>query len=226
MDREAEDLPSQGYHTGTAEAACAETQRTYDAIAARYAEFNARLPEGLAEASGRFLSMVTPGGRVLDAGCGHGRDMCWLEASGRPVTGMDLSWGMLQQARLVSVHLQQMDMRNLGYRDGSFAGIWCCASLVHLDRDQAPAALGELHRVLAPGGVLFLSVQPGEGVKWEECPYASGSRWYTRYSQEEMAALLTRSRFTIEHTGATDGKLRPWLLFYARRQASRPQEQA
>ena len=48
-----------------------------------------------------------------------------------------------------------MEMRSLGLTSGTFTGVWCCASLLHLPKGQAPLAVVEMRRVLAPHGVLF-----------------------------------------------------------------------
>ncbi len=57
-------------------------QMTAERIAADYAVINAAMPPPLAELATRFLARLSPDARVLDVGCGAGRDMAWIEAQG------------------------------------------------------------------------------------------------------------------------------------------------
>lgn len=191
-------------------------QAAYDRIAAKYGAKNAAMPEALSAAGCRFLELLAPRPRILDDGCGAGRDMAWLESRGAMVVGVELSNLMLALAKSAARGpLLQMDMRSLGLRSGSFAGVWCCASLLHLPKRQAPVALAEMRRVLVPHGVLFLSVQEGTGEGWEEGPYPGVKRFFARYSHEELATLLTQSDFRVIQACTNEGGLRFWLQFFA-----------
>jgi SAM-dependent methyltransferase len=197
------------------------TQAAYDPIATQYAARNATMPEALIAAGRRFMELLAPWPPILDAGCGAGRDMAWLERHGAAVVGVDLSQRMLASAwSAARGPLLQTDMRCLGLRAASFAGVWCCASLLHLAKRQAPLALAELRRVLAPHGVLFLSVQEGTGEHWEEGSYPGVPRLFARYSAAEMAALLEQSDFRIIGSSGNEGGLRRWRQFFAAAGAS------
>ena len=193
-----------------------QTRAAYDQIAARYAQANAAMPTELEVAAARFCQLVGPGAWVLDLGCGAGRDMAWLERLGLNVIGVDYSSGMLAQA-LVQTNgpLLLMDLRHLGLRDLQFQGVWCCASLLHLPKSEVPQTLAEMRRVLAPGGVLFLSVQRGVGEVWERCTYADAERFFSRYEQSEMAALLSECGFTTTQSTSNSGSTRLWLQYFA-----------
>jgi ubiquinone/menaquinone biosynthesis C-methylase UbiE len=171
----------------------------YDTIAAEYAERTGRmLPEHL-ELGRDFLAPVPPPARLLEVGCGAGRDMAWFESQGANVVGVDLSPGMLRQARgRVRGELLEMDMLGLGFPDGSFEGVWCMATLLHLPKADAPRALGEMRRVLAPGGALALSLQRGEGEMWETVAYGHRvERFFARYSADEAERLLGAAGFGV-----------------------------
>lgn len=193
-----------------------QTRTAYDQIAARYAQVNAAMPTELATAAARFRQLVGPEARILDLGCGAGRDTAWLQCLNLNVIGVDYSSGMLAHA-LVQADgpLLLMDMRHLGLRGRQFQGVWCCASLLHLPKSEARYALAEMRRVLVPGGVLFLSVQQGVGEVWERCSYADAERFFSRYEQGEMAVLLSRCGFTTIENSANQGSARLWLQFFA-----------
>jgi len=96
--------------------------------------------------------------RLLDAGCGDGRALELLRSRSSGAVGVDISWNALQAAqrsaptgRWVCAALD----RDLPFADGSFDVVLCCEVIEHLL--DVPAALRALHRVLRPGGLLFLS---------------------------------------------------------------------
>jgi len=100
------------------------------------------------------------GRRILDAGCGSGPLSAALRDRGAIVTGIDKSTGMLEQARRRLGDDADLQVAELGsplpFPDDTFDDI--TASLVlHYLRDWGPA-LGELRRVLKPGGRLIVSV--------------------------------------------------------------------
>lgn len=100
------------------------------------------------------------GRRILDAGCGSGALCAALRDRGAVVTGIDASAGMLALARRrlgedVDLHVVDLNDR-LPFADAAFDDV--VASLVlHYLEDWGPT-LGELRRVLRPGGRLIASV--------------------------------------------------------------------
>ncbi len=190
----------------------------YNQVAAAYAVKNAALPAELIDYGQRFLARLGGPGRVLDVGCGAGRDMAWMEAQGVAVTGVDLSEGMLAQARrLVRGPLVQSDMRRLPFAAGRFAGLWVAASLLHLAKAEVPGALGELRRILGPAGLLMLDLQEGVGEGWERSPYGPVDRLFARYSAAEVTQLLAQAGFRVLEQSRTPGETRTWLQFLAQK---------
>jgi len=121
--------------------------------------------------------------RVLDFGCGHGMAANIFARRGARVTGLDLSWGYLSEARqrakanAVEIHLVQANGERLPFADGSFDRIWGNAILHHLD---LRAAGDELFRVLAPGGTAVFAEPWGENplLNWarRRLPYPGKKR--------------------------------------------------
>jgi SAM-dependent methyltransferase len=174
-----------------------ETIATYDATAAEYAQrFQA---DALQPYIARFHEFLPPGTpRVLDAGCGHGRDCAAFERLNIDVVGVDLSQGLLRQARNVTTaSLVLADLRTLPFTGGSFDGVWSCASLVHLDPQGLEQALREFHRVLQPGGALFVSIRAGVGEEWRN-EGAKGRRHFHLYTEADLNRLLRAGGFTVK----------------------------
>jgi ubiquinone/menaquinone biosynthesis C-methylase UbiE len=195
----------------------AETRQTYDLIAAEYARRN---PVAAAEVAGRLdeLAASVPAGSVVaDIGCGPGRDVMMLRARGLHVAGIDLSLGQLQAGDVPG--LVQADMRQLPLRAGSVHGIWCWAALMHLPREALPRALAEFARIVRCGGSLVMSIAEGDGEGFEAATrYGSDRRrWFTRYREQELTALLTAAGFSVRNT-RRHRAYRDWLSVHATRE--------
>ncbi len=187
------------------------TTRTYDRIASRFAarHWNVRLERAL-EA---FTRHLPSGASVLDLGCGPGRDVALLRERGLRVLGLDRSMGMLREAqRRVGGALVCADMRTLPLGDASLDGVWMCAALLHLPRAEAPIALAEVHRVLRPGGVLYVSVQRGEGEAWD---LSDGPRFFAYYQPDEFVARVQAAGFTLQECWIDPTERATWINLIA-----------
>jgi len=102
----------------------------------------------------RFLAL-RPDDRVLDVGCGNGRTLAWNADTGATLTGIDISPYFAAEA-IARGSLLLGDIRRLPIRDGIFTAAWTLDVLEHLSPEALNEVLSEVHRVLAPGGRLFV----------------------------------------------------------------------
>ncbi|RCK76708.1 MAG: Methyltransferase [Candidatus Ozemobacter sibiricus] len=186
----------------------------YDRHAAAYAAHS--LARDLAFLWEPFCRALPPRSRVLDLGSGAGRDSLTLAARGFDVVSLDRSMGMLRQHRERGGQtLIRGDLAWLPFRPASFAGIWACASLLHLPKARILFALHEAHRVLMPEGLLFLSVKAGTGEFADE-----EGRFWALYQEDELIDLATIAGFrSVECGRSADLAGRPdvaWINLWAR----------
>lgn len=149
----------------------AATRAAYDVLAADYAD---RFADELAvkpfdrAVLAVFAELVRAqrAGAVVDVGCGPGRIAAHLNDLGLSVSGIDLSLGMVEQARRGHPHLRfrEGSMTALDIEDGSLGGIVAWYSIIHVPDEHLPRVLAEFHRVLAPGGYLQLAFAVGDEV--------------------------------------------------------------
>lgn len=97
-------------------------------------------------ARGRFLDYLPEDGRILDAGCGSGRDSkAFLEADYK-VEAFDASIEMCKKAsHYVGIEVRNLRFDEISY-DEEFDGIWACASLHNVANDELPAVLTKMNK--------------------------------------------------------------------------------
>lgn len=173
------------------------TRTAYDTVAVDYA----RLLEGLLEQTPEDLAMLglfaeyvrRDGGQVADIGCGTGRVTTYLDSLGVPVFGIDLSPGMLAEARRRYPHLrfEVGAMADLALADESLGGILAWYSIIHTPPELLPAVFAEFARVLVPGGHLMVAFQAGDERRRLEQAYGHTVSYDAyRLPPERIAALL------------------------------------
>lgn len=177
----------------------AESIASYDVQPGTYAERFAQLDVS------QYVSWLfdtigeLPQPRILDVGCGTGRDAETFAAHGARTFGIDLSKEMTAWARrhVTEASFVIGDMLDLPLRAESFDAVWSMASLVHLDLSQTQRVLTEISRVLRPDGLFLASVPRGPEPEWRP-DEAGGRRWFRYYrSASEVSRLLRDSAFDI-----------------------------
>jgi SAM-dependent methyltransferase len=147
---------------------------------------------------------IAPGMRVLDAGCGYGRNLVHLLREGCEVFALDSDADGIDHVRKLSASLmtglppenfQVGAIERMPFADG-FADVVICSAVLHFARDDEHfhAMLAELWRVLRPGGMLFCRLGSRIGmdfvpVRGNIFVVGDGSEWYL--VDEEMLLDLT-----------------------------------
>ena len=89
----------------------------------------------------RFLRYLEPGQKILDAGCGSGRDVVAFKEAGYDVEAFDASAEICRIAsEKTGIEVRQMRFEELDGED-QYDGIWACASLLHVKPEDLPDAL-------------------------------------------------------------------------------------
>ena len=117
----------------------------------------------MSEVHARFVAALPPGARVLDAGCGSGRDALAFCNLGFEVTAFDGSPRMVEMAMAhTGLPVLLLTFAEVTWTE-VFDGIWSCASLLHVPRPELPAVMARLRDALVPGGVWEMSFKVGAG---------------------------------------------------------------
>ena len=154
---------------------------------------------------------IAPGLRVLDAGCGYGRNLVHLMREGCEVFALDQDADGIEHVRQLSASLatglpaenfQVGSIEQMPFPD-ALADVVICSAVLHFARDemQFRAMLAELWRVLKPGGMLFCRLGSRIGMDFERLRdnlflLPDGSKWFLADEEmleelaEEMNAVL------------------------------------
>lgn len=138
-----------------------ENLRYYQKFAAEF--FESTVGVDMSAIRERFTALLSPAARILDAGCGSGRDAKAFSMQGFRVSAFDAS---PELAQLASAHCGfTVAVRTFQDLDETEAydGIWCCASLLHVAPAEMHMVLARLWNALVPGGVLYASFKTGTG---------------------------------------------------------------
>ena len=134
----------------------------------------------------RFLQYLEPGARILDFGCGSGRDTKYFRNRGFQVEAVD---GSAEFVRIASEYTG-INVRRMLFQDldevECYDGIWACSSILHLPCAELEVVLGKMARALRRRGIVYTSFKYGteEGER--------RGRYFTTLTEGKMAGLLER----------------------------------
>jgi TDG/mug DNA glycosylase family protein len=171
-----------------------ETVDFYEARSADYERGREPKHKDAALAFGRRR----PPGVAVDLGCGPG----WYTAPlGAPVVGLDAALAMVRRTREVAPGALgiQADLLALPFRSGSIAAAWGRNTYVHLRSGDLPAALADLHRSLAVGApvelTLFHGTEEGRDVfPGDDFP----GRWFSTWTEERLRDVVHGAGFVLD----------------------------
>lgn len=167
----------------------------------------------------RFLKYIPKGGRIMDAGCGSGRDAAAFCRLGYRAEGIDASEKLADLARKnhgISVSVCSIEDWTAAE---PFDGIWCCAVLLHLTDRQITRFFANLRYNLRPGGALFISVKTGI-----ETGYDDKGRYMRNFTEADIRNFIEKANISgngpeikkIWYTEDSTGRDVRWMNIIAR----------
>ena len=148
----------------------------------------------------RFLDLLPASSRILDAGCGAGRDTAAFLQRGYQVEAFDASAKLVEIAQRVSgIAVQHSTFLNFSNAQ-PFAGIWACASLLHVPSSNLSATLQHLAGLLEPQGVMYVSFKYGED------DVERNGRHFTNCTEQRLQDFLQGTGLSIKESWLTGDK--------------------
>jgi SAM-dependent methyltransferase len=177
----------------------------YDAGARSYCEewLTQPPPEDL---QALWRAHLIPGARTVDVGSGSGRDADWLTRHGFPCEGVDASDGLIAEARRrfpgLGFRVARLPALE-GIPDASYTNVICETVIMHLPVEDVGPAVASRRRVVAAGGVLFLSWRVGE-VDTRDAAGRLYSAFPAAAVRKALAPLILR--YDHEETSVSSGR--------------------
>ena len=194
----------------------------YDNIASQYDAY--RDPFNNEAELNELMSLVEPGGHILDAGCGSGVVSRALIDNGFQVTGIDISQKMIGIARQLVPDAEFIvgDMTALEFDNETFDGIVSTYAVFHIPRTMHFSLFQDFHRLLKKGGALLFSIGSREtdgtdGV-WEWEDFQSVPMFWSYYPPSKTIELLESAGFQIVFSRNVEqaGETHHWILARAK----------
>jgi len=130
--------------------------------------YNRTIDADMGDVYEKFLKHLLEKGRILDAGCGSGRDSKFFLSKGHDVVSFD---GSLEMVRMASNLLGKSALRMLFQEicfSSEFDAVWANASLLHVPYEGLREILQRFHKSLLPSGILYASFKYGTSMRQVE----------------------------------------------------------
>lgn len=148
----------------------------------------------------KFLSYLKVPSKILDAGCGVGRDSKFFLSQGHTIQAFD---GSREMVRLASRELNQevlhTTFQSITFTE-EFDAVWACASLLHVPYEELPKVMGNIRRALKPSGIFYASFKYGDVERKE------GERQFFDLNEEVIAPHLENLFSPIEIWESEDNR--------------------
>lgn len=165
--------------------------------------FNSTLNVDMTNTYKEFLKLVPEGGKILDLGCGSGRDSMNFIKLGYEVTAVDGSKELAKKAsallgkEVIASTFEELELKE------KFHGIWACASLLHIKREDLKTVLNNLYNNLEDNGVFYMSFKYGEKEYVDD-----KNRYFNCFTDESIISFINENtKYNILGLYITEDKL-------------------
>ena len=165
--------------------------------------FNSTLNVDMTNTYKAFLKLLPKGGKILDLGCGSGRDSMNFIKLGYEVTAVDGSKELAKKAsallgkEVIASTFEELELKE------KFHGIWACASLLHIKREDLKTVLNNLYNNLDDNGVFYMSFKYGEKEYVDD-----KNRYFNCFTDESIISFINENtKYNILGLYITEDKL-------------------
>jgi len=197
----------------------------YDSTVEEYYKNTKDLGENEKHIRNLFMTLAKKGGKILDLGCGPGRDAKIFSEKGFKVVGIDLSGQMVLKAKKIAplAEFRMMGFMNIRFNPGYFDAVWFEAGLLCVEKKNAAQLLNDINKILADKGILYMSIKEGMGEGFEHDRRYNHEKFYAYYQEEEVRKLLTDAGFGIIKFSRVKSDspyhTHNWLYFFCRKKS-------
>ncbi|KTC66332.1 S-adenosyl-L-methionine-dependent methyltransferases (plasmid) [Legionella adelaidensis] len=175
------------------------TKESYQATAQEFARnVDDLVPTGSIE---KFIKLLPPKAKIIDIGCGSGRDAKLFTNMDAIVLGIDFSSNLIDIAKRNAplAEFQLMDIETMNLPAASFDGAWAACSLGHISKKIFPDVIKRIHFLLKEKGYFYLTLKKGANEILEQDFRYDGDikKFCAFYEEEELKNILQEAQFKI-----------------------------
>lgn len=175
------------------------TKESYEATAKAFADKVAHLAP--IHSIKRFVAMLPPKAKILDIGCGSGRDAKLLSDLNLQVCGIDFCSNLLNLAKAHAplAQFHQMDIEAIHFSVSEFDGAWAGCSLGHLPKKLFPAALSQIYSLLKEKGIFYMTLKKGadEGLEVDRRFPGEHRKYWSYFNENELQEFVESAGFKL-----------------------------
>ena len=170
----------------------------YNTIANKYLATRAKKSSDIALLD-EFMKHLEPNAKVLDAGCGAGIPVAQILSRDFNVTGVDFSEKQIELAKqnVPDATFICQDMTEMDFPDATFDAVVSYYAIIHIPRDEHPALLRNIHRMLKPGGLALLCMGANDLPVGTEDDFLGAPMYWSHYDAETNLRLLQECGFDV-----------------------------
>ena len=191
------------------------TLATYERSVQRYVDGLAEPPPRYLRWLDAFVALLPPGARVLELGCGPGRDADLLEERGVTVDRTDATAAFVDRLRETGTPARLLNAITDDF-GGPYDAVFASAVLLHLSREDVARVLDKAAAATGPDGVLAFDVKEGDGDGWSTAKLDL-PRHFTYWRRDALQELLDRSPWQVVSMSGYRGRVENWIEVLARR---------
>lgn len=176
------------------------TKQSYQLIAKEFANNVAELaPIASIE---KFMDLIdNTNAKIIDIGCGSGRDAKIFTDKGLEVIGIDFCSNLIDIAKNHAplAQFQLMDIEEMDFSPNSFDGAWAACSLLHIAKKSFPEVLQKINHILKKDAIFYLALKRGQGETIEQDLRYQGDikKFWSFYEEDELKTILRNAKFEI-----------------------------
>lgn len=157
----------------------------------------------------KFLKYLPKTGKILDVGFGSGRDMIYFKSLGYVVEGIDTSAQFVKNMKEKRFNVKLESACEINFKN-EYDGIWACASLLHIKREELEQVIVRCIDALKENGVLYCSF------KYGDIEIENDGRYFNYINEEIIKDIVDKNKLYIAESYITndvrvDRKNETWL---------------
>ena len=145
----------------------------------------------------KFIKYLPKRGKILDVGFGSGRDLIYFKSLEYEVEGIDISIEFIKNMKSQGFVVSLMSVIEMNFKN-KYDGIWACASLLHIKREQLEEVFIKCINALKENGVLYCLF------KYVDMEVEKDNRYFNYINEEVIKNIIDENKLYLVESYTTN----------------------